>query len=137
MQHSKFYGELMKIIMLENPNMNTKENLDYATQFIRKCVEKEKKWSEFLFKKIDTITVFEYNNYIEYLANIICRNCGMPDLYHDNLELKSTWILTYGRKNANKNAGVDNEPQGIRTKSDFFETDVTDYQHETGDDFDL
>ncbi|GAA4709443.1 ribonucleotide-diphosphate reductase subunit beta [Brevibacillus fulvus] len=122
-QHSVFYGELMQILMLENPELNTQERLERSLAFIKACVEKEKTWAEFLFKDIETLSLDEYKDYVEYLTNLVCRNSGMPEPYPDNQELKSKWILTYGSK------------QG--TKADFFQTNVINYSHESGDGFDL
>lgn len=123
-QHAVFYGDLMKILMLENPEINTEKNYREAIEFIRKCVEKEKEWADFIFAKIDTLSIPEYKDYVEYLANVICRNAGIEEVYPDNKELKSKWIITYGSKGGN-------------TRSDFFQTNVISYGHESGDGFDL
>lgn len=122
--HSVFYGDILKIIMLENPEMNTKENHNEAISFIKDCVEKEKEWAEFIFEGIDTLSISEYKDYVEYLANVICRNSGIEEVYPDNKELKSQWIIKFGTKGGN-------------TKADFFQTNVISYGHESGDGFDL
>ncbi|KAF6565296.1 ribonucleotide-diphosphate reductase subunit beta [Paenibacillus sp. EKM202P] len=122
--HSVFYGDVMKILMLENPELNTELNHKEAVSFIKTCVEKEKEWAEFIFEGIDTLSILEYKDYVEYLANVICRNAGIQEVYPDNKELKSKWIITYGSKGGN-------------TKSDFFQTNVISYGHESGDGFDL
>lgn len=131
-QHGVFYGDLMKILMLENPNINTPERHDKAVDYIRECVEKEKEWAEYLFNGIDTISIKEYNDYIEYLANVICRNAGLQEAYPDNLEIKSKWILTYGSKRRS-----DEDDSSIATRADFFQTNVINYGHEGGEGFDL
>ncbi len=130
-QHSEFFGALLQIIMGEFPYLNTQENLDYALNFIHKAVELEKEWSEFIFEGITTLSIKEYHNYVEYLANLICRNSGLPEPYPDNKELKSKWISTYGSKKRNGVAGE------IVTRQDFLQTDAINYQHEGGEDFDL
>lgn len=130
-QHSVFYGDVMKILMLENPHLNTTERHDKAIEFIKTCVNAEKEWAKFLFEEIDTISLKEYNDYIEYLANVICRNAGFKEVYPDNTELKSRWILTYG----SKAKGV--EEDSIATRADFFQTNVINYGHEGGEGFDL
>ncbi|RPK31743.1 ribonucleotide-diphosphate reductase subunit beta [Paenibacillus xylanexedens] len=122
--HSVFYGDVMKILMLENEQLNTKENYNNAINFIRFCVEKEKEWADYIFDGIDILSVSEYKDYIEYLSNVICRNAGLEEVYPDNKELKSQWIITYGTKGGN-------------TKGDFFQTNVISYGHESGDGFDL
>lgn len=122
--HGVFYGDIMKILMFENPEMNTEENHQIALDFIHTCVEKEKEWAKFIFEDIDTLSISEYNDYIEYLANVVCRNAGIKEVYPDNKEIKSKWIIDYGTKGGN-------------TKADFFQTDVIAYGHESGDKFDL
>lgn len=129
-QHNVFYGDLMKILMLENPNINTPKRHEKAIKYIKKCVEKEKEWAEFLFDGIDTVSTKEYNDYIEYLANVICRNAGLEEAYPENLEIKSKWILTYGSKRRN-------DEDSIATRADFFQTNVINYGHEGGEGFDL
>lgn len=127
-QHNVFYGALLQIIMLENPSLNTDENYNYAVNFVKDCVQLEKEFTRELFQGIDTLSIVEYENYIEYLANVICRNAGMNDIYHDNTDIKSRWILRYGTK------GGDSENA---TKQDFFQTNVIGYGHEGGEGFDL
>jgi ribonucleoside-diphosphate reductase beta chain len=126
-QHNVFYGLVMQILMGENPNLNTQENYDYAVSFIKNCVNAEKEWANEIFSNIETLSIKEYEDYIEYLANVICRNAGLNDIYTDNKEIKSRWILNYGEKNGEHRA----------TKADFFETNVINYSHEGGEGFDL
>lgn len=128
-QHSVFFGVLMQILMLEFPEMNTSERLEKALDFIKRSVEKEKEWANFIFDGIETLSIKEYHDYVEYLTNVICRNAGMPEVFPDNKELKSKWILTYGSKKKKE--------QGIATRADFFQTNVINYSHESGDGFDL
>lgn len=131
-QHSEIYGLIVQILMTEFPQLNTQENFDYAINFFKKCVEAEKKWSAWLFKDIDTLSIKEYHDYVEYLANLICRNAGMEEPYPDNTELKSRWISTYGSKKRNQN-----DSQQIVSRSDFLQTNAINYAHESGEDFDL
>lgn len=123
-QHSVFWGEIVKIMMLENEELNIQENYEWATSFIKQCVELEKEWATYLFANIETLSIREYRDYIEYLANIICRNTGLEEIYPNNTELKSKWILTYGDKKG-------------AIKADFFQTNVINYSHEGGEGFDL
>jgi ribonucleoside-diphosphate reductase beta chain len=126
-QHNVFYGLVMQILMFENPLLNNQDNYHYAVNFIKTCVDAEKKWANEIFSDIETLSIKEYENYIEYLANVICRNAGLNDIYTDNKEIKSKWILNYGEKNGEHRA----------TKADFFETNVINYSHEGGEGFDL
>jgi ribonucleoside-diphosphate reductase beta chain len=128
-QHSVFFGVLMQILMLEFPELNTQERLEQAIDFIKRSVLKEKEWADYIFNGIETLSIKEYHDYIEYLTNVICRNAGLPEAFSENKELKSKWILTYGSKKKKE--------QGIATRADFFQTNVINYSHESGDGFDL
>ncbi|MNT28054.1 ribonucleotide-diphosphate reductase subunit beta [compost metagenome] len=114
--------------MAENPEINTEENHRIAVDFIKACVEKEKEWAAYIFKDIETFTLQEYYDYVEYLANITCRNAGIQEAYPENTSLKSPWVIKYGTKGGDKEAA---------TKQDFFQTNVIGYGHESGGGFDL
>lgn len=132
-QHSEFFGTLLRILMAENPVLNTRENMDYAKNFIKTCVSNEKKWARFIFKDIDLFSMNEYEDYIEYLANIIARNAGIEEPFPDNQEIKSRWIVTYGNKKRNSRDG-----KQIVTRKDFLQGNSTEYsQSNGGDDFDM
>jgi ribonucleoside-diphosphate reductase beta chain len=131
-QHSSIFGTLVRILMDENPDLNTEENLNYAIEYIRQCVELEKEWGRFIFKDIETLNINEYCNYVEYLANNLCRNAGFDEPYPDNKELKSKWILTYGSKKRDKT-----RTDQIVTRTDFLQGNAINYEHESGEGFDL
>jgi len=129
-QHNVFYGMLLQILMLEYPELNTKENMEFAVNFIREAVELEKEWANFIFANIDTLSIKEYHDYVEYLANVICRNAGIEEVYPENTELKSRWIITYGSKKRNS-------ADQIVSRTDFLQGNAINYTHESGEDFDL
>ena len=130
-QHSEFYGTLIRILMAEYPQLNTEKNHTYALNFIKECAEKEKQWAKFIFEGIDTFSMREYANYVEYLANIIARNSGIQEPFPDNKEIKSRWIVTYGSKKRDSK-----DSKQIVTRTDFLQTDATNYEHSTGEDYD-
>ncbi|MGG3986959.1 ribonucleotide-diphosphate reductase subunit beta [Bacillus smithii] len=130
-QHSEIFGLIVQMLMSEFPQLNTQENMDYAMNFFRQCVEAEKKWSAWLFKDIDTLSIKEYHDYVEYLANLLCRNAGMNEPYPENKELKSRWIATYGSKKRSK------DKDQIVSRTDFLQANSINYTHEGGEDFDL
>lgn len=130
-QHGEVFGYLLQVLMKEFPYLNTSENLNYAETVMKKAVELEKEWSSELFEGINTMSIFEYHDYVEYLSNLICRNSGIPEQYPENKTIKSKWISTYGSK---KRTGSDDE---IPTRTDFLQTDGIDYEHEGGEGFDL
>ncbi|AEW47443.1 ribonucleoside-diphosphate reductase [Bacillus phage B4] len=128
-QHSEIFGLIIKVLVTENPHLNNPELMDWAMNYIRKAVELEKEWTAWLYQDIDTLSVAEYHDYAEYLANLICRNAGLKEPFPSNTELKSKWIVTYGSKS--KGSGE------IAPKSDFLQGNAINYKHEDGDDFDL
>lgn len=130
-QHSVFYGMLLQIIMKENPSLNTEENHQYALDYVMEAVKREKAWANHIYENIDTLSIKEYHNYVEYLANLLFRNAGMSEPYPENTELKSQWIATYGSK---KRTGAEGE---IMTRTDFLQANSINYEHEDGGDFDL
>lgn len=131
-QHSEFFGTLLRMIMAENPQLNTQENMDYAVNFIQEAVKREKEWANHIFKDIDLFTITEYEDYVEYLANLVARNAGIEEPFPENLEIKSRWIVTYGSK---KRDGQDEKQ--IVTRSSFLEGNAPNYSHRSEEDFDL
>ncbi|GEM_PF-4570157 len=129
--HSTFYGMLIQILMKEEPQLATKDNYNYVMDYIKEAVKREKVWASYIFEGIDTLSIKEYHDYVEYLANLICRNAGLEEPYPENQELKSRWIATYGSK---KRTGGEDE---IVTRTDFLQANAINYTHESGEDFDL
>lgn len=127
-QHSEIFGTVIQILMNEYPQLNTQENLDYAMNYIQEAVQLEKEWSTWLYENIDTMSIAEYHDYVEYLANLISRNAGMIEPFPENKENKAKWIVTYGSK---KKEG------DISSKADFLQGNSINYAHEDGGDFDL
>ncbi|AOZ62388.1 ribonucleotide-diphosphate reductase beta subunit [Bacillus phage SBP8a] len=122
-QHSEVFGFVIQILIKENPFLNTKENMDWALSFIQTAVELEKAWTEWLYKDIDTMSIDEYHNYAEYLANLICRNAGMQEPFPDNGDLRAKWIVTYGSKMSGSNE--------IASKVDFLQGNAIGYKHKS------
>ena len=131
-QHSEIFGLIIQVLMSEFPQLNTKENMEYTINFFKECVTAEKEWSEWLFEDIDTLSVKEYHDYVEYLTNLICRNAGMKEPFENNVELKSRWIATYGSKKRDTK-----DSSRIVSRTDFLQANATNYTHEGGEDFDL
>lgn len=130
--HSEIFGLIIQILMSEFPELNTIDNQKYAIDYFKEAVDLEKRWSEYLFKDIDTLSIHEYHNYVEYLANLISRNAGMSEPFPENTELKSRWIATYGSKKRDSKNG-----NQIVSRTDFLQANATNYAHESGEDFDL
>lgn len=130
-QHSVFFGLLYQILLSENPQLATSERYEKVVNYIKEAVKREKEWGTYIFEDIDTLSIKEYHDYVEYLANLICRNIGVGEVFPNNTQLKSNWINTYGKK---RRSGEENE---IVTRTDFLQGNAINYSHESGEDFDL
>ncbi|WP_420910296.1 ribonucleotide-diphosphate reductase subunit beta [Neobacillus muris] len=108
MQHAYFISQFIRILLTENPDMNTKENIDYIYETINKAVELEKEWSQFILKDIEGIDLQEFEGYVEYLANKRFRQLGLKNLFPDRNN-PMPWIHVFSDEMINE------------TKSDFFE----------------
>lgn len=129
-RHTVAFGALLQILVTEHPHLNTDDNMKYMQDVFKKALELEKDWSRFIYDGIDTLSLKEYDDYMEYLTNLIMRNSGLNDLFPNNSELKSKWINTYGSKHRPKS-------DGIATREDFLQTSSITYQHDADDGFDL
>ncbi|MFB1052237.1 ribonucleotide-diphosphate reductase subunit beta [Paraliobacillus sp. JSM ZJ581] len=108
MQHAYFISQFIRILLTENPELNTEENIQYAYQTIDKAVQNEKEWANYILKDIDGIDLDEFHGYVEYLANKRLRQIGL-DNYYEERENPMAWIHVFSDEMLNE------------TKSDFFE----------------
>jgi ribonucleoside-diphosphate reductase beta chain len=108
MQHAYFISQFIRILLTENPEMNSKENIDYIYQTISQAVELEKEWAHVILKEIEGIDLQEFKGYVEYLANKRLRQLGLKNLYEDR-DNPMPWIHVFSDEMINE------------TKSDFFE----------------
>ncbi|WP_130859665.1 ribonucleotide-diphosphate reductase subunit beta [Gracilibacillus phocaeensis] len=108
MQHAYFVAQFVRILLTENPELNTPENIQYAYDTINRAVELEKEWADYILKDIEGIDLDEFHGYVEYLANKRCRQIGLDNYYPDQ-ENPMQWIHVFSDEMMNE------------TKSDFFE----------------
>lgn len=108
MQHAYFISQFIRILLTENPELNTEENIDYIYRTIGEAVELEKEWSRYILKEIEGIDLDEFENYVEYLANKRFRQLGLKNLYPERTN-PMPWIHVFSDEMINE------------TKSDFFE----------------
>ena len=62
MQHAYFISQFIRILLTENPELNTEENIDYIYQTISQAVELEKEWASVILKDIEGIDLDEFEN---------------------------------------------------------------------------
>jgi ribonucleoside-diphosphate reductase beta chain len=108
MQHAYFISMFLRLLLEENPDLNTKENVQYMYDSINQAVNLEKEWAHYILKDVDGIDLPEFEGYIEYLANKRLRQVGLDNLYKDS-ENPMPWIHVFSDEMIND------------TKSDFFE----------------
>ncbi|MFD1849812.1 ribonucleotide-diphosphate reductase subunit beta [Oceanobacillus bengalensis] len=108
MQHCYFITQFIRIMLTENPHLNTDENIQYVYDTIQQAVQLESEWAHFILKDIEGIDLKEFEEYLEYLANKRFRQLGLENLFPER-ENPLPWIRVFSDEMINE------------TKSDFFE----------------
>ncbi|MBT2571083.1 ribonucleotide-diphosphate reductase subunit beta [Planococcus sp. ISL-110] len=108
MQHAYFIAQFIRIMLTENPELNTDENIQYIYTTIDRAVALEKEWAHYILADIEGLDLEEFAGYVEYLANKRLRQLGLDNLYEERSN-PMPWIQVFGDDMMND------------TKSDFFE----------------
>ncbi|MDN7242360.1 ribonucleotide-diphosphate reductase subunit beta [Planococcus sp. N028] len=108
MQHAYFISQFIRIMLTENPELNTEENIQYVYGAINQAVQLEKEWAHYILRDIQGLDLEEFEGYVEYLANKRLRQLGLENLYEERSN-PMPWIQVFGDDMMND------------TKSDFFE----------------
>ncbi|WP_085993313.1 ribonucleotide-diphosphate reductase subunit beta [Oceanobacillus senegalensis] len=108
MQHCYFMTQFVRILLTENPSLNTDQNIQYVYDTIDEAVRLEWEWANIILNNIDGIDLIEFKDYLEYLANKRLRQLGLVNLYVER-ENPIPWIHVFSDEMMNE------------TKSDFFE----------------
>jgi ribonucleoside-diphosphate reductase beta chain len=108
MQHAYFMAQFLRILLTENPELNTEANIDYVYKTVGQAVQLEKEWAHVILRDIEGIELSEYEGYTEYLANKRLRQLGLQNLYTERVN-PMPWIHVFSDEMMNG------------TKSDFFE----------------
>jgi ribonucleoside-diphosphate reductase beta chain len=108
MQHAYFISQFVRILMSEQPELNTEANIQFIYDTIKQAVELEKEWAAVILKDIEGINLEEFNLYLEYLANKRFRQLGLDNGYPER-DNPMPWIHVFSDEMMND------------TKSDFFE----------------
>ena len=108
MQHAYFIAQFIRIMLTENPELNTDENIQYIYTTIDQAVALEKEWAHYILEDIEGLDLEEFAGYVEYLANKRLRQLGLDNLYEERSN-PMPWIQVFGDDMMNE------------TKSDFFE----------------
>ncbi|ANU09555.1 ribonucleotide-diphosphate reductase subunit beta [Planococcus antarcticus DSM 14505] len=108
MQHAYFIAQFIRIMLTENPELHTDENIQYIYTTIDRAVQLEKEWAHYILADIEGLDLVEFEGYVEYLANKRLRQLGLDNLYEERSN-PMPWIQVFGDDMMNE------------TKSDFFE----------------
>jgi ribonucleoside-diphosphate reductase beta chain len=108
MQHAYFISQFIRIMLTENPELNTEENIQYVYGAVNQAVQLEKEWAHHILADIQGLDLEEFEGYVEYLANKRLRQLGLENLYEERSN-PMPWIQVFGDDMMNE------------TKSDFFE----------------
>lgn len=108
MQHAYFIAQFIRILLTENPELRTDDNINYVYQTIHEAVTLEKEWAHTILNDSKGIDLVEFGGYVEYLANKRLRQLGLNNLYEERTN-PMPWIQVFGDEMMNE------------TKSDFFE----------------
>ncbi|MDK8183447.1 ribonucleotide-diphosphate reductase subunit beta [Paenibacillus sp. UMB4589-SE434] len=120
-QHCYFFGEVFKQLLVDFPELNTKENRNYVYQTINRAVELETNWANYTLSNIGGIDLRELSDYIKYIANRRLSMMGMDKAY-DGVDVNCMpWIKPFSDDALNA------------TKTDFFEAKSRNYG-KVGDD---
>ncbi|MFZ3591250.1 ribonucleotide-diphosphate reductase subunit beta [Bacillus sp. DJP31] len=114
MQHAYFISQFIRILLTENPKLNSRANIQYIYRTIDQSVQLEKVWSKHILKDMTDINLTEFEGYLEYLANKRFRQLGLANYYEDR-DNPMPWIQVFSDEMING------------TKSDFFEQKSRNY----------
>lgn len=108
MQHAYFISQFLRILLTENPELNSDETIQYIYDTIEHAVKREQEWAHQILSDIEGIDLNEFDSYLEYLANKRLRQLGLDNLFQDK-ENPMPWIQVFSDEMMNE------------TKTDFFE----------------
>ncbi|AZS18106.1 ribonucleotide-diphosphate reductase subunit beta [Paenibacillus lutimineralis] len=120
-QHCYFFAEVFKQLLIDYPELNTPENMDYVNRTINRAVELETNWAHYTLKQVRGIDLNELSDYIKYIANKRLKLMGLDKAY-DGVDVNCMpWIKPFSDEALNA------------TKTDFFEAKSRNYG-KVGDD---
>jgi len=120
-QHCYFFAEVFKQLLIDYPELNTPENMDYVYRTINRAVELETNWAHYTLKQVRGIDLNELSDYIKYTANKRLKLMGLDKAY-DGVDVNCMpWIKPFSDEALNA------------TKTDFFEAKSRNYG-KVGDD---
>lgn len=125
-QHAYFFSQLLRYLMAEEPELNTKENVDFIYDSMMEAAELEIKWSKYNLADVEGIDLDELEGYIRNLCNRRLRGVGLNNIY-EGVENSMPWMMAF------------DDTSLASTKTDLFENKSRTYKKvdETNDMDDL
>ncbi|MBU9712284.1 ribonucleotide-diphosphate reductase subunit beta [Evansella tamaricis] len=108
MQHAYFIAQFLRILISENPDLQSETHIEYIYETISNATELEKEWAHYILKDLSGLDLKEFEGYVEYLANKRLRQLGLKN-YYEERKNPMPWIHVFSDEMINE------------TKSDFFE----------------
>ncbi|UHA75953.1 ribonucleotide-diphosphate reductase subunit beta [Paenibacillus sp. 481] len=113
--HCFFFAEVFKQLLVDFPELNTKENMDFLYKMIDRAVELETNWAHYTLHSVKGIDLKELGDYIKYIANRRLVMLGMEKAYEGVDVNCMPWIKPFSDDALNS------------TKTDFFEAKSRNY----------
>lgn len=118
MKHSYFQTVLVRDIMTQYPELNTKSFAEFVYDFFKDLVELEQEFCEDLYKNHPSIDLYEVKEYVGFRANLILDNLGLDKIFSAKKN-PMPWIEAFDPDKANN------------VKTDFFEDKENNYNKPT------
>lgn len=113
-QHAYFQSILVRDIMTQYPELNTKEFSEFIYNFYEELVELEKEFCEDLYKNHPQVDIKEIKEYVGFRANLLLDNLGLDKIFPAKKN-PMPWITAFDPDNLNNK------------KTDFFEDKELNY----------
>ena len=120
-QHCYFFAEVFKQLLVDFPELNSKENIAYVYKTIDEAVQLEINWAHYTLTNVRGVDLQELEDYIKYTANKRLKLMGMDKAYEGVDVNCMPWIKPFSDDALNS------------TKTDFFEAKSRNYG-KVGDD---
>lgn len=118
-QHAYFFSQILRYLLAEMPELNTKGNVDFIYDSMMQATELEIKWSKHNLNNVEGIDLDELKGHIKKLCNRRLRGVGLDNVYV-GVENSMPWMMAFD----------DTSLQD--TKSDLFETRSRNYKKADG-----
>lgn len=118
--HLRLVSTLLRVLFAEHPELNNQDFVDYVHSSVKNMMVHEMKWVQDLYAKVDFVPMSDIEGYCKYRVNKVFGSVGLNNIYpgfEENTFMP--WVSVYE---------MDETAKGAGTKTDFFESRVTNYR---------